>query len=284
MSFKEQWLAAVAAKNSVLCVGLDPADYGMNRPGETLKEGENKLTWALRLVERGAPYCAAIKPNTQYWKGPLDRLYLTEVVKLAKSLGLIVVEDAKLADIGDTNESGVYHAKQLGVDAVTLAPYAGNMKPAADQGQKWGVGGITMCLMSNPEYEREKNKLVNVGGEDTEYGDAVDWVEGSPFVRQYIQLAHDAAKHGIEGLVIGAPSSKNHIKDEEIALARRFGAGRLVLLPGVGKQGGEAGAIWKHFGLDEVIVNVGRAVMFAEDPSVAARDYQNMLNGLRQAA
>ncbi|HLD04424.1 MAG TPA: orotidine 5'-phosphate decarboxylase [Candidatus Nanoarchaeia archaeon] len=283
-SFKEQWLEAVERKNSVLCVGLDPADFEMDRPGESLREGENKLIWALRLVERIAPYCAAIKPNTQYWKGPLDRLYLAEVVKLAKSLGLVVIEDAKLADIGDTNESGVYHAAQLGAKAVTLAPYAGNMKPAAEQGRKWGVGGITMCLMSNPEYEREKNKLVAVDGEDAEYGEDVIWIEGGPFVRQFVQLAHDAAKHGIEGLVIGAPSSKNHIKDEEIALARKYGAGRLVLLPGVGKQGGEAGAIWKHFGLDEVIVNVGRAVMFAEggDSAAAAKHYQGMLNELRQ--
>ncbi|MEK6964391.1 MAG: orotidine 5'-phosphate decarboxylase / HUMPS family protein [Nanoarchaeota archaeon] len=288
VSFKEQWLEAVERKNSVLCVGLDPADFEMNRPGETLKEGENKLTWTLKLVEAVAPYCAAVKPNTQYWKGPLDRLYMVEVAKLADSLGLVLIEDAKLADIGDTNESGIFHPSRQKIDAVTLAPYAGNMKQAADQCKKWGVGGITMCLMSNPEYKREKNKLVPVSGEEDTY-DSTDILrlEDVPYVRQFVQLAHDAALYGIEGLVIGAPSKNNHIQEEEIALARRYGGvERMVLLPGVGKQGGEAGAIWKHFDPSYVVVNVGRTVMFPEDQdqATAARHYQTMLNELRRAA
>jgi orotidine-5'-phosphate decarboxylase len=229
-----------------------------------------------------------LKPNNQYWKeDSKDVLTLKDVIDYAHELGLVAIDDSKLADIGSTNDAGLYHAKQKGFDAVTVAPFAGNLREAAEQAKKREIGLISMCLMSNPEYEREKNSLVGVN-EGDEYH-THDLFNDNRAVSRYIQLAHDAAKFGVDGLVIGAPSKKNHITDKEISIVRHYCRNdMLVLLPGVGAQGGEASSIWKYFSKDNVIVNVGRAVMFPngsystpEQQADAAKCYQKMLNELR---
>jgi len=298
-TFTEKWLQAVEEKNSVVCLGLDPAEGEMQRGDEGLPIGVDKLTWSLAYLKACAPFAAAVKPNLQYWKDRFGMNSCYELTALAHEAGLVVVDDSKLADIGSTNDAGIYHAKRKQMDAVTLACFAGNMKEAAEQCKNRGIGGIHMCLMSNPDYAREKLKLVPIGDEVLDY-DSRDKIgidnqrteERDFYVHQYIQLAHDAQKFGLEGVVIGAPSKKNHITEQELAKARYYaGEKMLVLLPGVGAQGGEAGAIWKYFAKDNVIVNVGRAMMFPngsnstpEQQADAAKHYQEMLNNLRAAA
>ena len=295
MNFKEKWLEAVDKKNSVLCAGLDPAEFNMGRGEKGLPEGVNKRDWALKYVEAVAPYSAVLKPNIQYWKssgGDIDTL--VEAKGLADSLGMIVIDDSKLADIGSTNDAGIFYAIPR-ADAVTIAPYAGNMEEASKMAKARDVGAITMCIMSNPEYEREKNMLVPIlEGEEESYPSA--FLIRSPiagddklYTPRYIQLAHDAQKYGLDGVVIGAPSKKNHIKNAEIDNVRNLiGDDRLVLLPGLGAQGGEADAIWKYFGKDKVICNVGRSLMLPngsnsspEEQAETAKHYQKMLNDRR---
>ncbi len=292
MGFREDWLEAVERKNSVVCAGLDPAECEMGRGDKGLPPNVNKKEWSLAYLEAIAPYCSAIKPNIQYWKNLSDGMNnLGEISRLARELGLVVIDDSKLADIDETNDAGIYSAKNRGADAVTVAPFAGNLEQTIKQGKSIGVGIISMCLMSNPEYEREKNKLVPINSDDYNPQDIIV-VNGVNYVRQYVQLACDAARFCADGIVIGAPSQKNHIRNEEIENVRRYaGENMLVLLPGVGAQGGEAGAIWRHFGTDRVIVNVGRSLMFSEgsdstpvEQAAAARSYQEMLNNLRTKA
>lgn len=287
MSFREKWLTAVEKKNSVLCAGLDPAEFEMGRGEKGLPEGASKLGWALRYVEAVAPHCAAIKYNIQYWKGEDDAKTLAQIGKLAHNLGMVVIDDSKLADIGETNDAGIFYAKKRGADAVTYSPFPGNIEEAAKQAKARDIGIISMCLMSNSEYEAEKNKLVRIPNQDVLVYDSesVFSFQGEGYVRQYLKLALDSERFGIDAIVIGAPSKKNHIKEEEIAKVRNLvSENMLVLLPGVGAQGGEAQAIWKYFGKDNVIVNVGRDLMFPKEMSheEVARNYQNKLNSLRQ--
>ena len=289
-SLREKWLAAVEQKNSVLCAGLDPAVYAMGRGDEGLPQYGSKLDWSFAYLEAVAPYVASFKPNVNYWKNPTDMRALLNLVDYAQELGLVKIDDSKLADIGSTNDAGLYHAKEKGFDAVTLAPFAGNLKEAAEQAKKRDIGLISMCLMSNPEYESVKNQWVRVENKE-EYCDPFDIIDiqGASYVKKYIQLAHDAAQYGVDGIVIGASSKKNHLKEEEIFTARQYSRDdTLVLLPGVGAQGGEASVIWKYFDQDSVMVNVGRALMFPQgsnstpqEQAEAAKNYRNMLNGLR---
>lgn len=306
MSFKEKWLEAVDKKGSVLCAGLDPAIFEMGRGEKGLPAGQNKLEWAIKYVEAVAPYCAAVKPNIQYWKGAGDAEILEEITEYAHTLGMVVIRDDKLADIGSTNDAGIFYVAQSGADAVTFSPFAGNMEEATKQGKKHGIGVIAMCLMSNPDYKDEKNKLTVLEYSqsnrtqppkpfDTRHGGTEKVTLGlsllSNFaVKQYAKLAADAKKYGLDGIVIGAPSEKNHITEQEIKTARAYaGDEMLILLPGLGAQGGEAEMLFKHFAPDHVIANVGRDLMFPkgsnstpEEQAARAKQYFDMMNKLRQ--
>ena len=289
MIFKEEWLEAVERKNSVLCAGLDPAEHDMGRGEQGLPSGVTKGDWAFNYVEAVAPYCAAIKPNSQYWRRNVDRATLKQITGLAHTLGMVVIEDAKLADIGETNDAGFFSMGHIGVDAVTYSPFAGNISEASAQATERDIGIICMCLMSNPQYARQKNMLVECGDSFPILNQDIVHIEGVAHTKQYIYLANKCEADGIDGLVIGAPSPKNHLTEEELAKVRHYvGASMLVLLPGVGAQGGEAKLIWNHFGKDNVIVNVGRSLMFPkgsnstpEEQAEQARYYQKMLNEAR---
>ena len=306
-TFGEKWLETVDKRNSVLCAGLDPAEYAMGRGDEGLLEGEDKLAWGLRYVESVSVFCAAVKPNIQYWKGRGDSSKLRIINERAKELGLLWIDDSKLPDIGSTNDAGMFYSKGLehdekvgigfNADAVTIAPYAGNMEEASRMAKARDLGAITICLMSNPEYQKEKSMLVRLNQDERDPYNidhlvSYDSLGTNVFVPRYIQLAHDAEEFGLDGVVIGAPSDKNHIRDQEIKNVRDYlGDDKLVLLTGVGKQGGEAESIWRYFGKNNVIVNVGRALMIPkgsrstpDDHIDAAIHFKNRLNDLRKAA
>ena len=290
-SFREKWLAAVEKKNSVLCAGLDPAEYDLGRDEEGLPYMTDKREWSFQYLRSIGPYASALKMNVNYWKDRDDMRTVEELADIAAvEFGMVVIDDCKLADIGSSNEAGIFYAKQRGFDALTLAPSAGNLKEAAEQARKWEMGLISLCLMSNPEYEREKNSWVRLDSPDRFFKDDTELIKGAVHTRKYLKLVSDAAKYGVDGIVIGAPSAKNKLVEDEIFRARRYaGDEMLVLLPGVGAQGGEAQTIWRYFDRDNVIVNVGRALMFPKgsksspiDQADAAKHYQKMLNELRK--
>jgi orotidine-5'-phosphate decarboxylase len=256
----------------------------MQRGGESLPEDVKKYDWTMNYIKNIAPYCSGLKFNINYWKGAGDTEILKEAADLARSKEMVVIEDSKLTDIGSTNDAGFYYAEYR-ADAVTVAPFAGNLKEMKDQAKTRNIGLISMCLMSNPEYMREKNKFVPLGTDEVfDYSkDDIKFLNSAPFVKQYKWLANNARKHDIDGIVIGAPSSKNHITTEEIKKVKQYAGGRLILIPGIGKQGGEAGVLFRYFLPDNCIANVGRALMFPEDgdQEAAAKYYFKMLNDLR---
>ncbi len=135
-----------------------------------------------------------------------------------------------------------------------------------------------MCLMSNPEYEREKRKLVPLASANGE--------GGKEYVEQYLFLATEVARCGIAGIVVGAPSVKNHITSEELTAVKKvIGKNTLVLCPGVGAQGGEADLLLSIFGRENVIINVGRSIMFPHgsestpaEQAASARSFQARFN------
>lgn len=276
-NLKEKWLEAMNKKDSNLVAGLDPAEHEMGRGEKGLREGVDKHEWSKDYVRAIAPFAAGLKYNIQYWKGSGDFEALVEITDIAHDAGMIVIDDSKLADIGSTNDAGFYWAAKRGADAVTYSPFAGNIEEAKQQGEKHGIGVIGMCLMSNPQYKAEKNKLVPItrvdlfDSNDVEFDVVVDG-ERIPHVKQYKKLAFDYNEHKVDGMVIGAPSPKNHITEEEVKTAHFYNGESLVLYPGIGAQEGGYLA-FKYFG-DLVMANVGRAGMFPEG-SASTPEQQN---------
>ncbi|MBF0417715.1 MAG: hypothetical protein HQL86_05635 [Magnetococcales bacterium] len=79
------------------------------------------------------------------------------------------------------------------------------------------------------------------------------------------------------GVVVGAPSAKNHITESEIRRVHEIIGKRIVLVPGIGAQGGSLEFVLKTFG-DYSMINVGRSVMYSKDPAEEARRYRDMIN------
>ncbi len=288
--FRELWLGTVDRKNSILCAGVDPPEYLMGRSekGAGLPVGVCKRDWVLPYIEAVAPYVAAVKPNTRYVE---DDALMREIGLLAADKGLIFIQDSKEPDIGETNDAGIFRAALRGAHAVTLSPFAGNMKEAAGQGRDRVIGLITMCLMTNPEYARVKNMWVSVEDDAVAYApEDIREIDGVPRTRFYIRQARDASRFGLAGIVLGAPSASNHLTEGEVGKVKRYSGNVIKLTPGIGAQGGEVTVLAKHFTLNEIIANVGRALMFprgsyseSEDWARTAKEYRDMLNKLRTA-
>jgi hypothetical protein len=47
MTFREKWLEVVEKKNTVLCAGLDPAIFEMERAEKGLPDFRSKLSWSM---------------------------------------------------------------------------------------------------------------------------------------------------------------------------------------------------------------------------------------------
>lgn len=286
MTFAAQWRQCVEAKDSILCAGLDPAEYAMGRGKKGLKRLERKREWSLRYLETVAPYCAAVKYNICYWKDAQDGCVLGEITNLAHNLGLLVIEDCKLSDIGSTNEAAFFYAARRGVDALTYSPFAGNMAEASRQAHSASIGIICLCLMSNPEYGIQKHTLVPCGDVESIPAEFTLQLDGVTYMQRYLYNAYISRKNDFDGVVVGAPSDSNHISEKEIDSVGRIITDRaVVLIPGIGAQGGKIDAIMDCFSYERLIMNIGRDLMFPDDADCAfqARKYKNYFNRLRDA-
>lgn len=166
------------------------------------------------------------------------------------------------------------------------------MREAAGQGVDRRIGLITMGLMSSPDYSWVKNMWAPVTDDVSNY-DPQDLkeIDGIVHTRFYMKQVRDAARFGLVGIVLGAPSTANHIKPEEVERVKRYDCGKLIkLVPGIGAQGGEVTTLAKNFDPRELVANVGRALMFpvgqysgTDDWIAAAIAYRDKLNELRAA-
>ena len=259
MNFREKYLKAVGEKESQLCVGLDPALNGQ-RESQTILVDEadpQALTdYCVDFIREVSDYAAAVKPNTQYLLFHLGLKELKAINKTVHDGGMVSILDHKLSDIGSSNESAVHWIAKAGFDAVTYSPYPGNISETIKQAGKEGLGVFTLCLMSNPQAAWMQK--------ESRYGEN----------QVYLKVAELAASTGGEGLVVAATGEAG--LDEIEALRKITGEEVIYLYPGVGAQGGSLKKIRADQG--NKLVNVGRAIMYHEDPGKKAGEYKEKIN------
>lgn len=260
MKFKDKWLEIAQEKNSLLCVGLDPAEHDQ-RKNAPLKKGENKIDWCLNIIEKVAPFASAIKPNRKYFQD-CSRSQMQTLTAAIHHHNMLAIDDNKITDIGSTLDSALYHTQKENFDAVTFAPFAGNTLEANDLAKKHNIALITLTLMSNPEFQ--KTKLANYNG-----------------MHGFEYFAKEAkACDFVEGLVIGAPSKDNHISGNDLKTLKPYAENKIILMPGIGTQGGSAKDVINIFG-DHLMINVGRAIIESKNPTEAAKTFRNEFNSYR---
>jgi orotidine-5'-phosphate decarboxylase len=261
MEFLDEYWKVRKEKDSVLCIGLDPALPDQRRSDVIKKQypgdaGDVILQYSMDVINAVADNCMAIKTNSQYVLFALSHNKLEALNQLIHSYGLLSILDHKLGDIGSTNDSALWWAKRCGFDAITFSPYAGNIREATEMAHQRELGIFVLDLMSNPEAEGFQKK--------TRFNE-------TPL---FLRVADDAKHAGSDGLVVGAT---DHIREVDIQKIRKtVGDEAIILFPGIGSQGGDVKKIMANGGTN-VLINVGRHIIYSNDPGQVAEDYNKRL-------
>lgn len=256
--FYEKYLKASSEKSSIININLDPAlprqrssnvipqKYISNNDEETL------LNFSMEIIDLVKDYCCSVKVNTQYFLGAYS--VLKKIVEKTHDEGMIAILDHKLSDIGSTNDSAIFWIANMGFDAFTFSPIAGNLKTTVESAHGNGLGVIVLTLMSNPEAEQF---MVNT------------FVNGQPY---YVNVAKQVAKTEADGCVVGLTSfvKSKHVKKINAIV----GSKAVLLMQGVGPQGGSIANV-KY--ASSPLVSLGREVIYAQDPRQIVKKYHKLI-------
>lgn len=266
MTCLEKYNKRVDQVNSLLCVGLD-ADF--DKIPDHFKSMEYpQFAFNQWIIDQTHQYVSAYKPNSAFYEARGDRglheLRLTTAYLMEKHPEIVLILDAKRADIGNTNAGYVAAIFDwLGFDAVTLHPYLGReaLQPFLDRQDK---GCIILCKTSNPESGELQNLILDSGEK--------------LWQKIALKVSQEWNQLGNCLLVVGATYP------QELEQVREMTGEMTFLVPGIGAQGGEVGQVVKAgLNLDKkgLIINSSRGVIFAKDPSLAAKQLRDEINQYR---
>jgi orotidine-5'-phosphate decarboxylase len=200
-----------------------------------------RLERASSLISSTKESIAGVKLHW-YLLLPFGVLNLRELVDRCHDAGLPIIVDFKLNDVGSTNLEVVDTLFSNGFDALIANPFVGykeGMEEVIRRSRELGKGVILLVYMSH-KGAREGYGL-KVGGEPL-----------------YLRFARKTSEWGADGAIVSAKS---------LSIIRRvksiLRSDQVILSPGVGFQGGEAGKAIKA-GADYLIV--GRTIINSKDP------------------
>ncbi len=255
-TFLERLRSASRARNSLLCLGLDPDPSLMPSP--------DVASFNRAIIEATADLVCAYKPNLAFY----EALGWDGYQALLDTLRAIpedipVIGDAKRGDVGHTARA---YARALfevyGFDAVTVSPYLGfdSLEPFISYVDK---GVFVLCKTSNPGSQ--DFQALPVGP------------EGVPLYEIVARRAQDWNAEGNIGLVVGATFP------QELRRVREICPEMPLLIPGIGAQGGDLAWAVRE-GLDGqgegAIISVSRQVLYASrgpDFAERAREQASLL-------
>ncbi len=243
MTFRDKLLAIQRRQHSLVCVGLD-TDPALI-PEHLRNSPDGILEFNRRVIEATQDLVCAYKPNLAFYEalGPRGWDVLHQTLAYIPA-GIITIGDAKRGDIGNTAER---YAKalfdDLHFDAVTINAYLGHdsVEPFI---QNPDHGAFILALTSNPgskDFQRQK-------------------VGSRPLYEKVARMAVKWNAKDNVGLVVGATHPK------ELKTIRAIAPSVPILLPGIGKQGGDLPSSVR-FGCDRngelAVVNSSRGILYA---------------------
>jgi orotidine-5'-phosphate decarboxylase len=269
--FADRLADAVVAKRSQLVVGLDPVPGLLPVEFRDEEPADACSHFCRGIVDAVAAVAVAVKPQSAFFEalGPAGWQAFTEVCDHARDAGLLVIADAKRGDVDSTARGyATAFLERRGArpplaDALTVNPYLGgdSLEPFFDAARREG-GGV-FCLV----------KTSNAGGADVQ---DVPLADGRPLWQHVASLVEswgegDAGGSGFSsvGAVVGATFPR------EVTDARRLMPHAVLLLPGIGAQGGRPAELEAAFsaGPASALVSASRSVIYAsgDDWRAAAR-------------
>jgi orotidine-5'-phosphate decarboxylase len=214
------------------------------------------LDFNCAIIEATYDLVCAYKPNLAFYEAMgVEGLRALAATVASMPDTIPVIGDAKRGDIGNTARA--YAAAMFegfGFDAVTVNPYLGgdSLEPFLEYEDK---GVFVLCRTSNP------------GSVDLQ-----DLLVGKKHLFEVVaKKALEWNKYGNIGLVVGATYP------DDLKRVRNICPDMPILIPGVGKQGGDLEAAVRN-GVDankeKAIINSSRGIIFAskgKDFAEAAR-------------
>jgi orotidine-5'-phosphate decarboxylase len=259
MHITDKLNARITRSQSLLCVGLDSELSRL--PVRFQKETHPQFAFNRWIIDQTLDTAAAYKLNSAFyealgavgWEAMQHTMdYLREVAP-----DVFTIIDAKRADIGST--SAQYAAAffdTLGCDAVTLHPWLGGeaLQPFLARPDK---AAIILCHTSNPGSGELQDLTVTADGVSL------------PLWRHLARRI--ATKWNTQGncmLVVGA-TVPDIIRD-----VRAEVGDMVILVPGIGAQGGDLEAVLRNGLTSEhrgLLINASRSILFADDPGKEAQ-------------
>lgn len=276
-TFVDQLQAAMLAKKSVLCVGLDPQLKFM--PPHLIKQitdvfGTNEeaismlyLQFNCQIIDAIAPFACCVKPQFAFYeRTPFTLSALKQTIAYARSKGLLVINDAKRFDGGDTADA--YAQTLIGEvpffnnttipsafrgDAVTIGGYIGEDTVArfVKEMKQYGTGAFVVDKTSfKPNSVIEQLQTVD---------NLAVWEELAKLVDDWGTEVIGENGYSNLGVVCGATYP------EEAARMREILPKCVKLVPGYGAQGGGADDAVVAFNDDGfgAVVNSSRGIIAA---------------------
>ncbi|MBF6611772.1 MAG: orotidine-5'-phosphate decarboxylase [Chloroflexi bacterium] len=264
ITWGERVALAIAARKSILCVGLDPIWEKLPSDVKSGDVAQGLFAYNRNIIDRAAPFAAFFKAQYKCYSAEgeagIAALRLTCAYIKDRHPDIPVILDAKYADIGHVVERCAHEAFDFfGVDAVTAMPAPGR-EALAPLTSRPGKGCFMVVRTSNPGAQELQD--IPTSGGDPLYKTITE------------KIASGWNGSGNVGLV--APATDPHVLRE----VRRAAPHLPILCPGVGVQGGEAeDAVLA--GVDALgaglLINVSRGIMEASDPGEAARHWRDQL-------
>lgn len=262
-SFGDRLAAAFAARGR-LCVGIDPhqsllAEWDLELSARGAKE------FGLRVVDAAVGRAGIVKPQVAFFElyGSAGYAALEEVIRTARSAGLLVIADAKRGDIGTSvagyTESWLMPGAPLEADALTVSAFqgVGSLAESMQVAELTGKGLFVLAATSNPESADGQQAVIQRGPR-----------AGSTVARAIIEDVHAFNQaqpphpFGTVGLVLGATVT---LADYGIDTAAAVEPPFPVLAPGFGHQGARVEDVGRLFGAFArgVIVSESRGLLSA---------------------
>ena len=240
---RSELIHQIFAKQSFLCVGLDPVLEKI--PAHLLAFEDPIFEFNKRIIDATSEYAVAYKPNTAFYEalGVKGWESLEKTIKYIPNECLIIA-DAKRGDIGNTSTA---YAKTffetLPCDAVTVAPYMGkdSVQPFLKFDGKWAIVlGLTSNEGAN-DFQYYANK------------------EEQPLYAKVISTVMEWGTSENLMFVVGAT------RTEQLADIRRIAPEHFLLVPGVGAQGGSLEDVFNAAATTDcgLLVNASRSIIYA---------------------
>lgn len=226
--------------NTRLCVGLDPQMEKLPKPIPKNIEGIfefNKI-----IVELTSKFVSAYKLNFAFYEqfGSRGIEILEKTLEIIPE-STITIADVKRADIGNTSKAyarAIY--EHFKFDCATVNPFLGmdSLEPFFDYKNRLNFVLIVTSNAGSSDFQKLK----------------ID----KKYLYEIIldKLLSNFSVQNL-GLVVGATSEKEFQKVREIA------SENFILVPGIGAQGGNLQNILEKNRNQNLLVNVGRDIIFA---------------------